>query len=165
LDDPVAAGGGILISAGCHSLDQVLYITGAPSYEIVDRAMIFDGQIERKVSAQLTLHCKDGPVDLEYCVSWLDAQPNAIEFHFPSVVVVAGAMPEVPTVLRDGVQTCELDLASSTLPGARTSYQAFFLEWNWFLRGINEKQASPISAESAVTTARLIEDLYGRENR
>jgi len=165
LDDPGAAGGGVLISLGCHSLDQALYTALASSYDIVDCAMIFDGAIERKVTARLVLHQQEGSVDVEYCMSWLDPQENTIEFHFPSAVIVIGINPQTPIVLREASHGRDLAQLSLTAPGARTSYQAFFLEWNWFLRGLSERQPSAVSASSAVTTARLVEDLYARGKR
>jgi hypothetical protein len=49
--------------------------------------------------------------------------------------------------------------------GAATAYQAFFLEWEDFLKGIECQRASVVSAVSTRLTAACIESLYSaKEN-
>jgi hypothetical protein len=48
--------------------------------------------------------------------------------------------------------------------GARTSNQAFYLEWLWFLEGLRTGVPSAMAAGSCLAVTALIEDLY-REAR
>ena len=43
-DDVALAGGGVLISLGCHSLDWVVHVMGATGYEILTQDVVFDLQ-------------------------------------------------------------------------------------------------------------------------
>ncbi len=99
LDDVRSAGGGVLISQGCHSIDWLLFVTKAEGYEIADVDFVFDGELDRKFSARLRLDGECGPVAVDCCVSWLDVQPNRIEILFAlyeTAIAPLGMNPKAP---------------------------------------------------------------------
>jgi predicted dehydrogenase len=166
LDNRGIAGGGVLLDLGCHTLDLALFITRASAYEIVEQEVVQDGDIDRKVTATIQLRNVGGRPDttcrLEYCVSWLDPLPNSIQLMFPEATVVVGTIPEARMEIRPRRSHRVRATIQPSEPAARTSYQAFFLEWESFLRGLSEGKASMISAQSCEMTTMLIADIYQR---
>jgi len=164
LDNIHAAGGGILMDLGCHTLDLAVFITQASKYEILNCQMVFDGEIDRKVDARIRLFRDGLCFDLEYRISWLDRQVNVIELEFPHINVSVGTRPGSSIELR-GMNArqgqCRLEPFSQ---GARTIFQAFFLEWSMFLQGIEENKPSLMSAVGALLTTVLMEDLYKKRD-
>ena len=162
-DQPTATGGGVLAEGGCHALDQALYITGAEGYDILESRMIFDGSVDRKAEGRVQLVDGSRQVPIEYCFSWLDAQPNSLELEFGSVRLATGTSPDSSVVI-EGLRKAEVAQVTHLAPsqGAQTSSQAFRLQWEDFLRGIEEGTESKVSAASCLTTTAMVEDLYLR---
>lgn len=163
-DEPGATGGGVLAEGGCHALDLAFHITGATRYQIRESRMTFDGSVDRKAEGRVQLTTSaDGSeqqVALEFGFSWLDRQPITLELRFGNVCLVTGGEPESPVLLK-GLDEDDRGvpfLQSGT--GARTSSQAFRLEWADFLRGIEEGRESTISAASCLPVTAMVEDLY-----
>ena len=165
-DDVGAAGGGVLLTQGCHTLDLALYVTAADGFEVLRRHLEWDGLIDRRAEAALRLSGVGGrpeaACEVEYRVSWLDDQDNAIELEFPAVRLRAGLQPgaRVTLVPRAGNWRPAEEFLSAN--GATTSNQAFFLEWDHFLRGLDEGKPGVMAASTAQGTAALIDALYGR---
>jgi len=159
-DDPSVAGGGVLMDLGTHSVDLALYLLGASTVEVHGAQIVWDGALDRKVTGELEVPFETGIVTIEVCVSWLDRQPNRIELEFPAVSLSAPNDPE-PRIefRRPGCEEAQATMEVSGL-GARTSYQAFFLEWRSFLEGLRTGSASLVSAASALPTTTAIEGLY-----
>jgi predicted dehydrogenase len=166
-DDPRAGGGGILLELGCHFLDLATYLLGATRYEIVDQRVLFDGQADRRAEGEVVLFSNPAgaevPIRVEFVFSWLDPQPNTMEIHFPSAQLAISTRPDSPVVFRG-----EADEAASSFRieptgrGAVTSYQAFFLEWREFLRGLETEEPSMLAASTAITVTAMIEEIYRR---
>ncbi len=166
LDDVTGAGGGALIDLGSHTLDLALAITRSRGAEVLSVDIVWDEGIDRKVAARIRLETPRGPLDLEYCVSWLDLQPNAVEIEFPSVTVRAAVFPGAPVeVVPKGGNGVSGRLEPPRGLGASTFAQAFYLEWVSFLDGVRRREPSDFSAESCLGTTSLVAELYSRGRR
>jgi predicted dehydrogenase len=158
-DDVGLAGGGVLISLGCHSIDWAVFVTGASEYEILEQDVVFDGDLDRKVTARIRLSGGSGPVDVDYTVSWLDVQPNHTEMCFENAEISLGVGPGVPIeVRRPGGGT-----AARLVPregGAENQNQACFLEWSAFLEGLDTGVASAVAASETLLTTAIMDDIY-----
>lgn len=166
IDDRRLGGGGVLLELGYHNLDLALFITQASSYEIIDQEIIQDGDIDRKVTATVQLvnvgTQSDANCRLDYCVSWLHQQPNVIQLTFPEATVVVGTTPDARMEIRPRGGRRARATIQPPEAGARTPYQAFFLEWEHFLRGLGEGRPSMFSAASCELVTTLIADIYQR---
>jgi predicted dehydrogenase len=164
LDDPRQSGsGGILSELGCHSLDAILFITDAAAFDIEHCEFVFDGPVDRKITSSLRLsdsrYLPKSGVRLDYCVSWLDRQPNTILWEFENTVIWTGVSPGAGIYMGSPSQPSDATQLVSAR-GATTYYQAFYLQWRAFLDGIATRTESSVSARSALLGAQLIEDLY-----
>ncbi len=162
-DLAAAEGGGVLLNLGCHLVDLAFYLTAATDYRIEQAKVVADGATDRKVKATIELDNVNG-VSGQSCrfeleVSWLDRQDNRLQAQFDHVALAATTAPSatvdvltVPSMnLAGNLQTAER--------GASTSNQAFYLEWQAFLAGIQTKKLSEIAACHSIVTARLMDDL------
>ncbi len=151
--------GGVLMDLGCHALDLALQISGAKSTTLIDEHFIFDGDVDREVSAHMLLHTDSAACEMHYTVTWLRAMENNIQLHFDHCTASLSCRPSEHIVIRDssGAQSSELLLAKD---GARTVYQAFYLEWMSFLNGVRKREPSEFSAASALNTVAAVETLY-----
>jgi predicted dehydrogenase len=161
--------GGILSELGCHSLDVALFITGANAYEINTSEFVFDGVVDRKIKATIRLtdskHLPGAGVLLDYCVSWLDRQTNAIVLDFEKTSVWTGVGPDADVYMGTPTRGSE---ATRLVPASRAAtsyYQAFYMQWRAFLDGVSTRTESGISARSALLGATLIEGLYSTGRR
>ena len=164
LDDPALAGGGVLIDYGSHALDSLVYATGATGFDVERSAVLWDGDVDRAVAADLTLLCPGGPVPALVEVSWIERKPNAFVIQFDRATVTVGTAPGGPVEISghggEGVHATLLP----HVRGATTSYQAFYLEWREFLDGWIRGEPSAYSAASCLQTTALVEAIY-REGR
>jgi predicted dehydrogenase len=163
-EDVRMAGGGLLMSVGCHGLDLALHVTRTTSFDVLDAELEMDGEIDRKATAKINLI--SGRFEsrreclLDFCVSNLDMQDNVVEFDFPKVVVSASNGPQGGVSVRSKETNSSGIISDSKIFGAVTLNQAFYLEWKSFLRGLAGGYPSLISAASSSLTAALIDDLY-----
>lgn len=163
-EDVRMAGGGLLMSVGCHGLDLALHVTRATSFDVLDAELEMDGGIDRKATAKVKLSSarleSRRECLLDFCVSNLDVQDNVVEFDFPNVVVSASNGPQGGVSVRSKETKSSAMIEDKNIRGARTLNQAFYLEWESFLRGLAGGYPSLISAASSSLTAALIDDLY-----
>jgi predicted dehydrogenase len=165
LDDARLASGGVLAELGCHTVDLALYLTGAEAFEVKCCTLVLDGHVDRKVSARVSLRNSSAlpreGAELDYCASWLDRQENVVELQFERTSLWAELVPGAGVFLGDpGRHSEAVSIAPAVPAGASTSNQAFYLEWDDFLTGLETGRESAVSASSAVLTTELIEQLY-----
>jgi predicted dehydrogenase len=163
LDDPqLGASRGVLTDLGSHSIDLALYVAAATDFEVLSSAKVMDGVIDRKVIAAVRLHSATSgsmPIELNYCVSWLDRQDNRIQLTFEYTKVWSGLDPHADVFAGDPAFHEEAIRLAPQAPGATTYSQAFYLEWKDFLAGLRAKRESITSARSALLTTSLVEAL------
>jgi predicted dehydrogenase len=157
--------GGILSELGCHSLDVALFVSGAHTFRVAGCDLVMDAATDRKITAQVQLlessYLPAEGVCLDVCVSWLDRQLNRMTFEFDHATVWIETHPASEVHLAGTSHPGTEFLLRSALEGARTSNQAFFLQWQSFLDGVRAGQESQVSARSALLSTELIEALYG----
>jgi predicted dehydrogenase len=161
LDDPrLGATRGVLADLGSHTVDIAFFTTGASRFEVVSSDVLRDSGVDRKVSAKVKLRDAKGKnFDFDYCVSWLDRQPNVALFTFDHCSVWFGLSPSDRVFIGDpGDRRHGVEL-SSVERGATTYNQAFYLQWDAFLTGLRTDTQSLVSASSALPTTSLIERL------
>jgi predicted dehydrogenase len=166
LDDASGSGGGALIDLGSHTLDLAITIMRSSRAEVRAVDIVWDHDIDRKVEARVLLEGAAGAAELDYCVSWLDRQPNTVEIAFASVTVRTGVFPGAPVEIvpiRKGGRIAHAEPPRGL--GAATFAQAFYLEWASFLDGVRRGGPSEFSAESCFLTTSLVSDLYARGRR
>lgn len=159
-------GGGALRDVGCHGIDVVGFISGARDFSVHECRIEWDGATDRHVEAAFSLLATENEVacgcTVDYTISWLLEQPNTIELHFDRASVRAGTRPDgrIHIASRfDFSDAIAMDLAE---PGARTAYQAFFLQWQAVLDALRDGTESEYSARNSLWSTRLIEALYVR---
>ena len=164
--DGAGAGSGVLTDLGSHSIDLALHLTGAQSFRILECDLVLDGQVDRRAHARVELRegVAGDRVELDYRVSWLDAQPNRMELEFERATVFCGLGWNAEVFVGDPRKPGHAFRLISPSQGARTPNQAFYLEWRAFLDGLVTRQESIVSANSAYLTTALVESLheYGR---
>lgn len=161
LDGP-GTGAGVLTDLGSHSVDLALYLTGAKSFRIRECRMVLDGHVDRRAQAEVDLleGFAGDSVTLNYCVSWLDAQPNRMVLHFEQATVFCELGWNAEVLVGDPDQPAQAFRLSPPEHSARTPNQAFYLEWRAFLEGLASGQESSISANSTYLTTALVEALH-----
>jgi predicted dehydrogenase len=166
LDDPtLGRSRGVLVDLGSHGVDLVLYLLQARSFEVKASEMIFDGPVDRRASASIELRVdRHGMVPFEFCVSWLDRQPNLLELEFERACVWCSPNPGAEVFVGPpGNQSNSIRLIDDT-PGARTVNQAYFLEWKAFTDGMKGRYESAVSAASAAMATELVEMIHRRSS-
>ncbi len=132
-DDRALSGGGVLISLGCHSLDQAIFISGATHFELLKSNVIVDGPIDRKVEVLVRL--TGGPAlppagcELDFCVSWLDEQDNTCEVSFATgAMLKTGLGPSASLRLRLRKEDAPAQDIELSTPGMQHGTRRF--TWN-----------------------------------
>jgi predicted dehydrogenase len=164
LDNPhFGSSRGVLMDLGSHAADLALFLSGAHSFKVKSCNKELDRGIDRKVSASIDLQCGSGSgattVELRYGVSWLDPQTNRLCLQFERTMAWSGLAVGGQVFLGDPNSPRDCVAIESSLSGATTFNQAFYLEWKDFLDGVRNRRESLVSARSALLTTTLIEQL------
>lgn len=166
-DDWSAAGGGILMDLGCHSLDMALFVSGATEAVPLHQRFVFDESIDRELRAGLRFRGPRGEFDVDLHVTWLAPTTNTLRIQFDACSLTLSCYPELCVNICDcDGHPVEINLTSRRRR-AVTVYQAFYLEWEAFLDGARAQRASAFSGRSCLPTIRAVEALYaaGRRRR
>jgi predicted dehydrogenase len=150
---------------GSHSIDLAVHLTQGRDFRVRACELVLDGGIDRRASASVDLLTgAEGAaaVELEYCVSWLDPQPNRLELEFERATVFCGLGPASEVFVGDPRRPAHAFRIVAPVRGASTANQAFYLEWRNFLDGLAAREESLISARSAFLTTALVEALHDR---
>lgn len=160
---------GVLTDLGSHSIDLALYLTQAQGFRIRGCELVLDGRIDRRASADIELLVGQGEaartIGLQYCVSWLDPQPNQLELHFEHAAVFCGLAPGAEVFVGDPRRPTSAFRICAPVRAATTANQAFYLEWRAFIDGFAEQRESLVSARSALMTTALVEALHQQGRR
>jgi len=160
----VATTSGVLTDLGSHSIDLALLITGAQRFDVRDCDLVLDGKVDRRAEARVELIVGNSGgeqrVELEYCVSWLDPQPNRIELEFERAKVFCGTAAASDVFVGEPQRPAQAFRLVAPTRGATTANQAFYMEWRAFLTGLANREESSVSARSALLTTALVETLH-----
>ena len=160
---PQLSVGGVLRDLGCHGIDALLYITGAGGFHVSEATIAWDGETDRKVSSrfelQLPAQTRHGACPVEFVVSWISDEANELVLDFEKARVSCGPGPASGLSVRLSGNPEDIAL-SLGVRGARTSYQAFFLEWEDFLAATQEWRPGQFAAASSLLTTRLVDAIY-----
>ncbi len=157
--DQAGSGGGVLMDLGCHSLDLAFYISGSHGFSIARQRFVFDGDVDREVEAQMLLHSPQGTCEMDYLVTWLRPAENEIRLRFDNCIASLPCTPS-DSIAISGIASRPRAVLSEKNCGASTVYQAFYLEWMEFLKGLQTGKPSAFSARSSLVTVQAVETLY-----
>lgn len=163
LDMSYKKGGGVLRDLGCHGIDVLVYITGASRFRVQRSKIEWDNETDRQVASEFTLSDSDHPENecpVEFLVSWLSEQRNRIILEFDHVSLRTGIRPEAELEIASRWDRDLWTRLSLDMSGARSSYQAFFLEWQDVVCALRNGQPGELSAASSVLTTRIVDDMY-----
>jgi hypothetical protein len=108
--------------------------------------------------ATFEIESSQGPVRVEYQVSWLESFDNVAWWEFQDATLKMELAPGGKVYLmRDHGALATIDL---NRVGARTTTQAFFLQWDSFLHGVITGGESEVSAHSAVWVTSTVDALH-----
>jgi len=161
-DRRLAAARGVLTDLGTHTLDLVLQLVAPAGFVVRHSELILDGEVDRHAAASITLSRGAEPVvALDWSVSWLTEQPNTIELRFRDVSAWCSLAPGAEVFIGDPARPARAARLGLELDGAISGNQAFFLEWQEFLRGVERREVSAVAAVSALQTTALAEAIRG----
>jgi predicted dehydrogenase len=163
LDMSYRTGGGVLRDLGCHGLDVILWITGAAQFRVETAKIEWDNDTDRRVESAFVLselEHSDDECPVRFVVSWLSEESNGMVFQFDHASVRAGIRPEgdleiASLPLKYGWTGLSVDVT-----GARSVYQAFYLEWQDMVNAHITGQPGELSAASSLLTTGLVDEMY-----
>jgi predicted dehydrogenase len=163
LDMSYKQGGGVLRDLGCHGLDVILWITGAAHFQVQTSTIEWDNETDRQVASEFVLSesdCLETECPVQFSVSWLSEQSNWMVFEFDHAGVRAGIRPDEGLELASLPQKHGWTGLSVDVTGARSSYQAFYLEWRDMVDAHMKGRQGELSAASSLLTTRLVDEVY-----
>ena len=164
LDMSYKKGGGVLRDLGCHGIDVMLYITGASQFSVQGSKIEWDQETDREVVSEFALagmdYIKKNECLVKFSVSWLSEQDNHMIFEFDHASLRAGIRPEAELEIASPSHKDMWTRLSLDIIGARSSYQAFFLEWQDIVCALRNGQTGELSAKSSFLTTRIVDDMY-----
>ena len=163
LDMSYKDGGGVLRDLGCHGLDVILWITGAAHFQVHTSKIEWDNETDRQVVSEFVLSKNDQREDecpVHFSVSWLSEQSNRMVFEFDHASVRAGIRPEEGLEVASLPQKHGWTGLSVDVPGARSNYQAFYLEWQDVVDAYKNGREGELSAASSLMTTHLVDEVY-----
>jgi predicted dehydrogenase len=163
LDMSYRKGGGVLTDLGCHGLDVILWITGAAHFQVLTSKIEWDHETDRQVVSELILSASDhleAECPVQFSISWLSEQTNQMVFEFDHASVRAGIRPDADLELASLRQKQAWTGLSLDIAGARSSYQAFYLEWQDVVDAYQNRRQGELSAASSLLTTRLVDEVY-----
>ncbi len=165
--DRRAAGGGLLIEAGCHIVDQVLALSGAVNFELDHCELGYYGDVEYEFKTAGTLKLNGGRrCQFGLAASWLNELYNAIVIEFASSRLrVSIAADDAGAWLedREGNPICHLDRAAGSDGVSKGGSQAVYAEWRAFIEQCRSRVPSCADAASGRLTTQFIEECYRRQ--
>jgi hypothetical protein len=140
-----------------------LWITGASRCLVQGATIEWDDETDRQVVSDFILSESDhleAECPVQFSVSWLSEQSNRIVFEFDHASVRAGLSPEAGLEIASLPQKYGWTGLAVDVTGARSSYQAFFLEWRDMVGAYHEGQPGELSAASSLMTTHLVDEIY-----
>ena len=166
LDMSYRMGGGALRDLGCHGLDTLLYMTAATDFNVLHSDIAWDKETDREVVSEFVLFLNNEKQETEchvrFAVSWLAPLSNTIVLEFERAKIRTGVHPEPGLEIQSASQEGRWMSMSLDMQGARSSYQAFYLEWEDVLASVRHATAGEFAASGSLLTTRLVDAIYER---
>ncbi|MGO9521821.1 Gfo/Idh/MocA family protein [Mycobacterium sp.] len=165
--DRRAAGGGLLIEAGCHIVDQVLTLSGAVNFELGHCELTYYEDVEYEFKTAGTLELDGGRrCRFGLAASWLGELYNAIVVEFTAARLRVSISAEDAGAWledREGNPICYLDQVPGSEGVSKGGFQAVYAEWCAFIEQCRSRVPSRASAASGRLTTQFIEECYRRQ--
>lgn len=158
--DRAAAGGGVLMETGSHTVDQVFQALGAESFDGLRATFSTAGDldIEVRATANVRLTGAHESVPLHLVVSRMQDLYSGVVIRCEHAAIRFGVDAGSAVELLDAEDrtVCALEGAG----GGTNLHRAFFLEWQAFLAQCRSRTQSLVDAASALLGTRFIEAAY-----
>ena len=160
---PELAGGGVLIEAGIHGLDQILFATRADSVKVEQtEALLFDRlDYDVVVDSVIVRGQQEVPVRGEF--SRLRNLRQTSVYYFETATVFLGVNPGDPLKVRTPALSQTTGYEITSVDGAAclatTVNQAMYCFWLEFLRSIEGGRPNATSASSSYLTTVWLEGI------
>lgn len=159
MDNPRAAGGGVLVETGSHLIDQICTILNVTEFGLVKciqrkfKGLEFETTFVGTVSTE-----QQSVVKCAFEVSRLEDLCNGIFIKFSNLVLKCGLLFGDPLELmtHNGIPIGRFDIGD----GAKSVEQGFFLEWKDFLEQCISGIPSVVSADTTRQSIAIIEQCY-----
>lgn len=154
-----AAGGGVLLETGAHVIDQVFNLFEIQRFQILKSRQhrVKEVDFECHITSTISISNQED-IQFTLSLSFLRDLYNGILIRFPKCTLKLGLLPEDPLTLcaMDGAKLAQLQSPG----GAGHVYQAFYLEWEDFIRQCSSGRKSAIAADTARLSTAFIEEAY-----
>lgn len=176
LSDVRLAGGGVIAESAIHSLDIILWITGASQVTVTGMRSLHTGRLDYDSDFDSNIVTPHGPIPVRCAVSTLRNLDNGLELQFEQATVRCDLSPDAPILVKQrqgpgGGETGGQDfyLASTLQPqelllSATKINEAFLVFWQQFLEGLAGHTAGRTSAHESLLTSVWIEEIYKSMN-
>lgn len=171
LSDTALSGGGVIAESAIHSLDIILWITGALEVSVTSMRSLHTGLLDYDSVFDSEIVSPSGPIPVHCEISTLRNLDNGIECRFEHAVVLCDLSPEGRIFVRakdsgglDFLIAAEAPPAEGPL-GAKKINEAFLMFWRQFLSGLDNNTPNLTSASGSLLTSAWIEGIYKNMNR
>jgi predicted dehydrogenase len=162
--DRKMAGGGVLTETACHIIDQLFTICASTDWQLgrCELCYLRNVDFEASVAGTLVLgngqRCKFG-----IAVSWLEDLYNAIMIEFAAAqlkISIWDAGLQIADTHGNSIARVE-DLVSSS--GGGGAFESYYDEWREFIGQTISRQPSRLTADTARSTTKFIEECYRQQ--
>lgn len=168
LSDVRLAGGGVIAESAIHSLDIILYITGASGVSVTNMRSLHANRLDYDSEFESNIVTPDGNVPVHCAVSTLRNLDNGLELEFEQATISCDLSPDAPILVkrRDSQAGGQDFYLASTLHReellltATKINEAFLIFWQQFLEGMAGHTANRTSAHESLLTSVWIEEIY-----
>jgi predicted dehydrogenase len=160
MNQPSAAGGGVLAETGSHLLDQLSYVLNARAFRLDACTQRKYASLDLETIGSGTLSMNQQPRSIPCCfhISRIHDLCNGIYVQFSNVILRCGLFFEDPLDVysSDGNFLFRIDASA----GANNIMQAVYFEWSEFIEQCLTGKPAVISAETTRISTGIIEQCY-----
>lgn len=158
--DRAAAGGGVLMETGSHTVDQVFHALGAEAFDELRATFSIAGNLDLEARAVADVRLADvhRTVPLHLVLSRMQDLYTGVVIRCERASIRFGVDAGSAVELLDGDDRPLCTLEGTE--GGTNLHRAFFLEWQAFLTQCRSRTQSLVDAASALLGTRFIEAAY-----
>lgn len=170
LSDIRLAGGGVIAESAIHSLDIILWITGAQDVSVTAMNSLHANRLDYDSAFDSQILTGAGAVTVSCEISTLRNLDNSLRLQFEQATVSCDLSPDGTIFVKKGHGDKEefilLPIPQSedlVLTAGRIN-EAFLVFWQQFLAGMDSRSANRTSAYASLLTTTWIEQIYKSMN-